>query len=162
MLKVNIVKPNRNKKDFKGCIYFGIPKSNSTLTKNGKNDRREFTNADILFVLERGSPAKNLPPRPVLTSVLRLHAKELNEALYGALPLVYGGTDKELNLYFEQLALRIQGWAQMFFIKEGQQLWTPSLRVLRAEKKGKTAKTLIDTGSLRQSIIAYYSKNGEF
>lgn len=147
--------------NFKGCIYLGVPKSNSLKTINGAESRSEFTNADILFILERGSPARNLPPRPLLRSVLKLHAKELDEALHKALPIVLGGSDSEISLYFEKLALRIQGWTQMFFVKEGQDLWEPSIRVLRAQAKGKTAKTLIDTGSLRQSIIAYYSKNGE-
>jgi len=160
-IKITVTKPERVKKNFKGCIYFGIPKSTSSNTKNGKNDRKEFTNADILFILERGSPAKNLPPRPVLSSVIKLHAKELNEALYRSLPVVFGGTDDEIDKYFEALALKIQGWAQMFFVREGQQLWIPSQRVLRAEKKGKKANTLIDTSSLRQSIIAFYSKDGE-
>lgn len=148
------------KTNFKGCIYLGIPKSKSTETKGGAPSRTEFTNADILFVLERGSPAKNIPPRPLLQSVLKLHAQELNDALYGALPIIMGGTEQEVDQYFEKLALRIQGWTQMFFVREGQQLWKPSLRVLRAQAKGKSAKTLIDTGSLRQSIIAFYSKDG--
>lgn len=160
LIRVKIDKPNR-KTNFKGCIYFGVPKSNSTFAKSGKNERKEFTNADILFILERGSPAKNLPPRPVLSSVIRLHEKDLNEALYRALPIVFGGTDKEVDEYFEKLALKIQGWAQMFFLKEGQQLWEPSKRVLREMKKGNRANTLIDTGALRQSIIAFYSKDGE-
>lgn len=155
---INLAKIRTN---FKGCIYLGIPKSNSRKTVNGADPRSEFTNADILFILERGSPARNLPPRPLLKSVLKLHAKELNEALYMSIPIVLGGTEQEVDQYFEKLALRIQGWTQMFFVREGQDLWKPSIRVLKAQAKGKTAKTLIDTGSLRQSVIAYYSKNGE-
>ena len=72
-----------------------------------------------------------------MSSVIKLHAKELNEAIYRSLPVVFGGTDDEIDKYFEALALKIQGWAQMFFVREGQQLWIPSQRVLRAEKKGK-------------------------
>lgn len=148
------------KTSFKGCIYLGVPKSNSAKTIGKTEPRTEFTNADILFILERGSPARNLPPRPLLKSVLKLHEKDLNNELYGALPIIFGGTESEIDTYFEKLALKIQGWTQMFFLHEGQQIWQPSIRVLRAHAKGKKANTLIDTGSLRQSIVAFYSKDG--
>lgn len=152
------------KNSFKGCIYFGVPKSRSQLVKEKKGEktpsREEFTNADILFVLEHGSPAKNIPPRPLLRSVLKLHANELNDALYESLPIIFNGNQDEIDVYFEKLALRIQAWAQMYFVREGQLAWEPSLRVIRAHARGEEAKTLIDTGSLRQSIIAFYSKNG--
>lgn len=161
MLNFKITKPPKLNVDFKGCMYLGVPKSNAELTK-GKNTppRKEFTNADILFILERGSPAKGIVPRPLLESVIKLHREELREAILGALPLITHGNEAEVDKYFEKLALRIQGWTQMFFVREGQELWEPSMRVLRAWKKGKKAKTLIDTGSLRQSIICYYSKDG--
>lgn len=161
MVKIKTLQaPPKVATNFRGCIYLGVPKSNSQMVRGKAKPRSEFTNADILFIMEHGSPAKNLPPRQVLEPALRLHADELREALYGVLPLVLGGTDEEVDAYFEKLALRIQGWVQMFFVREGQQLWKPSLRVLRAQAKGKEAKTLIDTGSLRQSIIAFYSKDG--
>lgn len=159
-INVKITQPPKLPTAFKGCIYLGVPKSNSQKVKGNAEPRTEFTNADILFILEHGSPARNLVPRPLLSSVLKLHRKELSEALYASLPIIFGGTEAEVDLYFEKLALRIQGWTQMFFIREGQELWKPSIRVLRAQAKGKEAKTLIDTGSLRQSIIAFYSKDG--
>lgn len=158
-VKVSITQTQ--KINFKGCIYLGVPKSNSQLVRGKKTKARvEFTNADILFVLENGSPVRNIVPRPLLRSVLKLHQQELKDALYGSLPLVFGGDEKAVDLYFEKLALKIQGWTQMFMVNEGQKIWKPSIRVLRAQAKGKTAKTMIDTGSLRQSIIAFYSKDG--
>lgn len=160
LLKFKITQPPKIKSNFKGCIYVGVPKSNSTKTKGGAKPRTEFTNADILFILEHGSPARNLVPRPVLDAALKLHKKELLDALYKSIPLVLGGEEKEVDAYFEKLALRIQGWVQMFMLKEGQLLWKPSIRVLKAQARGEEAKTLIDTGSLRQSIIAFYSKDG--
>lgn len=162
-VKVKVTRPAKVQKEFKGCIYLGVPKSKSTLVKGKQTKpRTEFTNADILFVLEHGSPAegKNLVPRPLLNAALKLHQQELNEALYRSLPVIFGGTEAEVDKYFETLALKIQGWVQMFMLKEGQQLWEPSIRVLKARAKGKEAKTMIDTGSLRQSIIAFYSKDG--
>ena len=160
-LKVTISKPPKRTVNFNGCIYLGVPRARSQLTQ-GKDTppRREFTNADILFVLEHGSPAKNIVPRPLLSAVLKLHELELKDALYGALPLIFGGTESDVDKYFEKLALKIQGWTQLYMVREGQKVWKPSIRVLRARAKGKEAKTMIDTGSLRQSIIAYYSKDG--
>lgn len=160
-LNVRVTKPVLDVKEFKGCIYLGVPKSNSQLTQ-GKDTppRQEFTNADILFVLENGSPAKNIVPRPLLKSALKLHQKELKDRLYGALPYILSGDEEGTDIYFERLALEIQGWVQMFMVKEGQLLWEPSIRVLRARAKGEEANTMIDTGSLRQSIIAFYSKDG--
>lgn len=149
------------KTEFKGCIYLGVPKSKSESVVGDKTpSRSEFTNADILFVLENGSPARNIVPRPLLSSVIKLHAAELKQALYGALPLIFAGDEKATDLYFEKLALKIQGWTQMFMLNEGQKIWKPSIRVLRAQARGEKAKTMIDTGSLRQSIIAFYSKDG--
>lgn len=92
--------------------------------------------------------------------MLKLHQNELKEALYNALPIIFGGEEKDIDIYFEKLALRIQGWTQMFMVREGQQLWKPSIRVLKAQARGEEAKTMIDSGSLRQSIIAFYSKDG--
>lgn len=160
-VNIKITQPPKLSVPFKGCIYLGVPKSRSQLVKGKKTKARtEFTNADILFVLENGSPARNIVPRPLLSSVLKLHKSELKEALYGALPIIFGGEEKDIDLYFEKLALRIQGWTQMFMVREGQQLWKPSIRVLKAQARGEEAKTMIDTGSLRQSIIAFYSKDG--
>lgn len=160
-INVKITQPPKLNLQFKGCIYLGVPKSRSSMVK-GKDTkpRSEFTNADILFVMENGSPAKNIVPRPLLSSVLKLHQKELKDALYAAIPIIMGGEEVDVDVYFENLALRIQGWTQMFMVKEGQQLWKPSIRVLKAQAQGKKAKTLIDSGSLRQSIIAFYSKDG--
>lgn len=160
-INVKITQPPKLNMQFKGCIYLGVPKSRSRMVK-GKDtkSRSEFTNADILFVLEHGSPAKNIVPRPLLSSVLKLHQKELKDALYAAIPIIMGGEEADVDVYFEKLALRIQGWTQMFMVKEGQQLWKPSIRVLKAQAQGKEAKTMIDTGSLRQSIICYFSKDG--
>lgn len=159
-VNVKVTQPVKVPK-FKGCIYVGVPKSNSQLVRGKRTKQRiEFTNADILFVLEHGSPARNLVPRPLLNSALKLHKKELHDALYASLPIVFGGSEQEIDAYFEKLALKIQGWVQMFMVREGQEIWKPSIRVLRAEAQGKVAKTMIDTGSLRQSIIAFYSKDG--
>lgn len=158
---VKIEKPKLNS-DFKGCIFVGVPKSNSEMVRGKKTQpRTEFTNADILFFLEHGSPIKNVVPRPLIDPVLRIHRKEIKEAIEKSIPIVLGGDDSEIDTYFEKLALRIQGWVQMYMLREGQEVWKPSLRVLRARKKGKEAKTMIDTGSLRQSIVAFYSKTGK-
>lgn len=44
-----------------GCIYLGVPKSKSQLVKGKKTKARtEFTNADILFVLEMVRPRVTL------------------------------------------------------------------------------------------------------
>lgn len=160
-INVKITQPPKFNMQFKGCIYLGVPKSRSRMVK-GKDtkSRSEFTNADILFVLENGSPARNIVPRPLLSSVLKLHQKELKDALYESIPIIMGGDDAAVDVYFEKLALRIQGWTQMFMVREGQQMWKPSIRVLKAQAQGKEAKTMIDSGSLRQSIIAFYSKDG--
>lgn len=160
-INVRVTQPAKVPSSFKGCIYLGVPKSNSQLVRGKKTKARtEFTNADILFILENGSPMKNIVPRPLLSSVLKLHQVELKQALYESLPIVFGGSERDIDIYFEKLALRIQGWTQMFMVHEGQKIWKPSIRVLRAHAKGKEAKTMIDTGSLRQSIIAFYSKDG--
>ena len=161
-MNVQVSKPEKLKTNFKGCIYVGVPKSKSLFIRGTKTPpRTEFTNADILAVLEHGSPVRNIVPRPLIKPALKMHHKELNEALLQAIPIVMSGTDADVDEYFEKLALRIQGWVQMFMLREGQKIWEPSLRVLREEKKGNIAKTMIDTGSLRQSIIAFYSRSGK-
>lgn len=160
LINIKVSKPKLNT-NFKGCIYVGVPKSKSNFTRGSKTKpRNEFTNADILAVLENGSPMKNIVPRPLLKATIKQHQRELNEALQKAIPIVLSGVDDEIDRYFETLALKIQGWVQMYMLREGQERWEPSLRVLRAKVRGEQAKTLIDTGSLRQSIIAFYSKSG--
>lgn len=161
MFKFTVEKFEPLNVDFKGCLYVGVPKSKSTYTQRGKaKPRTEFTNAQILMYLEHGSPIRNMEPRPVIEPTLKLHRRELTDAINGAIRLVVAGTEDEVDKYFETLALRIQSWVQLFFVREGQAIWSPSQRVLRERRKGRVAKTLIDTGSLRGSMVCYYSKSG--
>lgn len=60
-INVKITQPPKLDVQFKGCIYLGVPKSKSQLVKGKKTKARtEFTNADILFVLEMVRPRVTL------------------------------------------------------------------------------------------------------
>lgn len=130
-------------------LYVGIPED-----ETDRQDSSEVTNAELLFIHTNGSPANNIPPRPVIEPVVRNNANEISRKLSRIFNLACDGktTDAEnqLNLVGEWVVGRIRRW----FVDPANG-WPPNVpSVQKAKmKKGSTnPRPLIDTGELRKSI----------
>lgn len=123
-------------------ILVGIPEDKNVAHSGG------ITNAELLFIHQNGSPARNIPARPVLTKPLddaenveRLHGLYKNAIKLAML----GEVDSAKNIY-EKIGMKAQVMVQKEFGKIG-----PPLKPATIKAKGSSA-TLIDTGALRQAI----------
>ena len=138
---------------FKGRIYFGIPKETAnTRVDKGK---RKMDNATLLAIMEHGSPVKNIPPRELLRPVVEMHSEKIRSYFDRIFQCLLDNDESGADALMEELAQRVEMWGKKFFVDGNN--WTPnSPATIKA--KG-SDKPLIDTGQLRQSIRAIYSKS---
>ena len=153
---------------FKGKIYYGIPEDTSLYTdpkmtpEEIKN--RNINNADLLAILEAGSPIRNLPPRKLLQPVAVKHKDEIMKYFEHIYQAIIEGRNTDVDSLMNELALRMETWTKSFFVEDNG--WEPDKPATihaknRRAGKPKDAKTttLIDTASLRGSIRGIYVKN---
>lgn len=125
--------------------------------KNGRTYTRKervyggLSNANILALMERGSPVNNIPARPLLEPVRKKYEEKIDEYLENVVLDLAFGDEAGADRLMEELALRMETWTKKFFIDpdNGWEKNAPS--TIRA--KG-SDKPLIDTGALRQAIRA--------
>jgi hypothetical protein len=174
--KQNLANPIQ---DFKGVILFGVPRetallrSNDTRHDNKSLDKPTYNNAEILSLMEHGSPLSKIPARPLLRPVLKKHEEAINNALLGISIALLQGDRKTADTEMERLALRIEGWGKAFFV-DSDNHWAPNSPItihggwMRNHISGKpiyikgkqSNRPLIDTGDLRKSIKAIYFPGG--
>lgn len=143
---------------FTGEIVYGVPKQTAwTRQLSTEKPVIKYNNAQILAVMEHGSPVKNIPPRELLIPVRKKYARQINDTLLKVCDLLLKSKQDEADEQMEKLAIRIENWTKKFFT-DSDNGWAPnSPATIRA--KG-SDRPLIDTGALRQSIKAIYYKDG--
>lgn len=148
-------------------VKYGIPQDTNNRpiapvtvekTHRGKNGRiytrKErvyggLGNANILAIMEAGSPVNNIPPRVLLEAVKKKHEKKIDEYFLNIIDALLNGDEKSADALMNELALRMQTWTQKFFTDKDNG-WKPNApSTIKA--KG-SDKPLIDTGELRKSI----------
>lgn len=153
--------------NYKKVVKFGIPKETNNRTiapvtvekthkgKNGRTYTRKervyggLGNANILAIMEAGSPVNNIPPRVLLDAVKKKYEKKIDEYFLNILDALLRGDETSADALMEELALRMQTWTQKFFTDKDNG-WKPNApSTIKA--KG-SDKPLIDTGELRKSI----------
>lgn len=145
-----------------GQILFGVPQEKAFVKQIGPNGRLPdltYNNAQILQLMEWGSPVKNIPPRKVLRPVLAKYKMKIEGSFRDIMKDLKDHKVSKAEKGMQRLALRIQGWGQKFFT-DNDNGWAPNApSTIRA--KG-SDRPLIDTGSLRKSITAIWvrSTNG--
>ena len=167
-MKVEIEEVKNNQKlltKYNRTVAYGIPASTNTRnpiyvtrTKKGKNGRiytrKELVaggmgNAEILAIMEAGSPAKNIPSRELLEPVRIKYSKKIDEYFEKIMDALVEGDTFEVNRLMNELALRVESWTKKFFT-DPDNGWQPNAPSTIA-KKG-SDMPLIDTASLRGSI----------
>lgn len=128
-------------------VVVGIP-------KEGGGDTR---NVDLLYLHENGSPARNIPPRPVLKIGLsgKDTQQKINQLLrQGAVIALMGNVEKAMT-YYEKAGLVGVAAVKGTF---GSGALAPNAPSTIA-RKGSSAP-LIDTGALQASITYAVRKKG--
>lgn len=129
-------------------VVVGVPKD------CGGNVAR---NADLLYLHEHGSPARNIPPRPVLKIGLsgKDTQKKINQLLrQGAMVALTGDTEKAMTYYEKAGMVGVAAVKGTF----GSGSLAPNAPSTIA-RKGSSAP-LIDTGALQGSITYAVRKKG--
>lgn len=172
------LKPSRNDEKlienilgFTGKILIGVPEDTNRYLQTSGNTKEQIenransniNNAQLLAILENGSPIKNLPPRRVIEPVIRKHEEQIREVFNKVYQLLIEGRREEADKELNALSLAVQAWCQAFFREDNG--WEPDKPATIHAKNRRAGKpkdapttTLIDTGSLRGAIRGIYVK----
>jgi len=132
-------------------VLVGIPASNAARDPE-PGESTAATNALIGYVMEYGSPAKNIPARPFLHPGIANAKNDIEVHMKKAGQLALRGKQDEINQELEKVGLIAQASVQRK-ITEGpfEPLKPGTLAARRA--RGRTGTSpLLDTGALRRSI----------
>ena len=159
--------------NYKGKIYYGVPSdtSNKRQGKNLDEGTPKYNNAQILQLMEYGSPINNIPKRELLGPVIEKHSEQLSNALAQIINALLADDEEKADMLMQKLALRVENWCKQFFIEDDNG-WAPNAPItinggwMRNKVTGKpiyikgkgSDRPLIDTGSLRSSIKAFFQK----
>lgn len=171
------VKTNMNLiKEYNGKVFYGVPSEKAFKREkpdaNLENSDNTYNNAQILQLMEFGSPINNIPPRKLLEPVLKKYNAQIQKHLDLVIQAILAGEKDVADNLMEKLALRVQNWCKLFFTDEDNN-WQPNSPItiyggwMRNKVSGKpiyikgkgSDKPLIDTGSLRSSVSAFFSED---
>lgn len=152
IVKKDILKKiNDSIKSFAGkATLVGIPQEN---TARDKTDGQQINNATLLFIHNFGSPANNIPARPVMDigieKVQDQIALEFGKAAVAAL----SKGNAAIDLYYERIGV-IASSSVKQVINNQEGIEAPSEATLKARKAAgfKGTKALIKTAQMRNAI----------
>ena len=159
--------------NYRGKIYYGVP-SDTAQKRIGKDleaEKQTYNNAQILQIMEYGSPINNIPKRELLEPVVNKHSEELSKELQKIIEAIFSNDEAKADMLMQRLAIRVENWCKQFFV-DPDNGWAPNAPItihggwMRNKVSGKPVyikgkgsdRPLIDTGSLRSSIKAFFSK----
>ena len=132
-------------------VLVGIPQEEAGREQN------DITNAELLYIHTNGSPANNIPPRPVVEPAIQDSKEEigtlLKEAILKALEGDTGGAMAGMERAGTQGENAVKGW-----FTNPKNGWAENAESTK-KKKG-SSKPLSDTGQLRKSITHAVKKKG--
>lgn len=125
-------------------VLVGVP--------HGENrSEAEMTNAQIGYLLETGSPAMNLPPRPHLVPGIEEVQDVIGEKLTAAVDAALSGNTKRMYFLLESAGMKATMNVKKF-INRGEFAELAPLTIRERKRRGrKSEKPLVDTGQYRNS-----------
>lgn len=175
-MKVQIsIKQNDILNNYKGKVFYGVPSEKSDNRKPDsdlENPQTSYNNAQLLQLMELGSPVNNIPRRELLEPVIKKYRAQIDKMMEQIIQAILVGEEQVADNLMEKLAMRVQNWCKKFFTDPDNN-WEPNAPItihggwMRNKVTGKpiyikgkgSDKPLIDTGALRQSITAFFSKD---
>lgn len=146
-------------KSFKGDnVLVGIPAAD---TEREDDDESQITNAALLAINEFGSPANNIPARPVMAIGIRNAQDEIAEQYKKAMQNALSKGVSALSVFYNRAGI-IASNSIKKAINSQEDLAPPSESTLaaRAARGFKGTKALIVTGQMRNAIT--YVVKGDF
>ncbi len=135
---------SRLKNMSKAAVYIGVPQANASRTG------AKINNAELLYIHTNGSPARNIPARPVIEPALKYHKAKVMAQYEKAVSAAASGNQQAFAAALHRTGLAGQNAAREWFTNPANN-WAPnSLRTIA--RKG-SSRPLIDTATLRKSII---------
>ena len=132
-------------------VLVGVPQEEAGREQNG------ITNAELLYIHTNGSPANNIPPRPIVDPAIQDSKEEigtlLKEAILKALEGDTDGAMAGMERAGTQGENAVKGW-----FTNPKNNWAENAESTK-KRKG-SSKPLIDTGQLRKSITHVVKKKG--
>ena len=123
------------------------------LNLNGSIENEGVTNAQLMYIHEKGSPIRNIPRRPVLEMTLDWVKKNnlITTTVTKALAKYIQSNFKEnlFETYLERLCVRMENYAKNIIYSNDGRLAPNSPTTIK--RKGSDAP-LLDTGQLARSI----------
>ena len=125
-------------------VLVGVP--------HGENrSEADMTNAQIGYLLETGSPAMNLPPRPHLVPGIEEVQDVIGEKLTAAVDAALSGNSKRMYFLLESAGMKATMNVKKF-INRGDFAELAPLTIRERKRRGrKSEKPLVDTGQYRNS-----------
>lgn len=125
-------------------VLVGVP--------HGENrTEADMTNAQIGYLLETGSPAMNLPPRPHLVPGIEEVQDVIGEKLTAAVDAALSGNSKRMYFLLESAGMKATMNVKKF-INRGDFAELAPLTIRERKRRGrKSEKPLVDTGQYRNS-----------
>lgn len=155
---------------YNGSIYFGIPRETSERKAEKISNGENISNADIMLIMERGSPIMNIPARPWLEPACMKHKSEIRDAFSVIFNHLAMGNKAEADKQMEILAQRIERWIKSYMREDNG--WAPNSPItihggwMKNKVTGKPVyvkgkgsdRPLFDTGALLGAIRSIFVK----
>lgn len=125
-------------------VLVGIPQEKSSRKGGGK-----VTNAELLFIHTNGSPARGIPPRPVLQPAIENDKERVGEMLGKAINAATSGKKEEVVPSLERAGQFGENICKAWFTNPSNG-WEPNNE--ETIKKKRSSRPLIDTGEMQKSI----------
>lgn len=124
-------------------LLIGVPQEKSQ--REGNNE--PITNAELMFIHSKGSPIRNIPPRPTIEPTIDKNNSKIAQKYSEAIKKILLFRKNEGRQDLEKLGLWLVNKVRAMF---GSDELTP-LRPATIKAKG-SDRPLIDTGQLRKSV----------
>lgn len=125
-------------------ILVGVPADKTLRAGDAMN------NASLLFIHTNGSPVRGIPARPVIEPALRYHQEKITAQIQKMLLAAARNDERGVQLYAKRVGMAGQNAVRDWFTNPANG-WPPNSFTTIARKG--SSRPLIDTGSLRKSII---------
>ncbi len=153
-------------------VLVGIPQG------EGRTDADGMTNAQLYYLHEHGSPAKNIPPRPTLIPGVASVQEKIADRLCKAVDAALDGKSEAVIKHYNAAGLIAQNAVRLYFV-EGNLAPLSMATIIHRANRGRVGakkylkqidkgppedglvKPLIDTAEMRKSVTYVIRKRGD-